>query len=167
VDLAPELSVLDLATGTGTLARAFAERGHPVAGVDFAERLLRRARRRLPGAEMTLMDLADLPQIPDNAYDVVAMAYLLHGVPPPMRRFALCQARRLARRKVLVFDYAGRGPWHVRFIEWIEGPHYPSFIARPLADLAAEADLAMEREEPTSSYSAGWLLCPRDESDSA
>jgi 2-polyprenyl-3-methyl-5-hydroxy-6-metoxy-1,4-benzoquinol methylase len=40
---APALSVLDLATGTGLLAGAFAERGHAVAGPDFADNLLNRA----------------------------------------------------------------------------------------------------------------------------
>jgi ubiquinone/menaquinone biosynthesis C-methylase UbiE len=158
LSLDPGLSVLDLATGTGTLAAAFAERGHPVAGIDFAARLLRRARRRLPGADLRLMDLADLPQLPNDAYDVVALAYVLHGMPPQMRRFALCQARRLARRHVLIFDYSGPGRWYVRLIEWIEGPHYPSFVDRPMADLAAEAGLIVEREERTSSTGACWLL---------
>ena len=158
LDLEPSLSVLDLATGTGTLAAAFAERGHRVAGVDFAARLLKRARRRLPQADLRLMDLADLPQLPDNDYDVAALAYVLHGMPPQMRRFALCQARRIARRHVLVFDHSGPGRWHVRLIEWIEGPHYPSFVARSLADLAAEAGLAVQREESTSSTGACWLL---------
>jgi ubiquinone/menaquinone biosynthesis C-methylase UbiE len=155
--LEPELSVLDLATGTGTLAAAFAERGHRVAGIDFAARLLRRARRRLPQADFRLMDVADLPQLPDDTYDVVALAYVLHGMPPDMRRFALCQAGRLARRHVLVFDYSGPGPWYVRLIEWIEGPHYPSFVARSLADLAADAGLIVERKEPTCGGSC-WLL---------
>ena len=162
LSLDPALSVLDLATGTGTLAAAFAERDHRVAGIDFAARLLRRAQRRLPKADFRLMDLADLPQLPDDAYDVVTLAYVLHGMPPQMRRFALCQARRLARRYVLVFDYSGPGRWHVRLIEWIEGPHYPSFVDRPLADLAAEAGLIVERKERTSSTGACWLLAGRE-----
>ena len=164
LDLEPSLSILDLATGTGTLAAAFAERGHQVAGIDFAARLLRRARRRLPQADFQLMDLADLPRLPDDAYDVVTLAYVLHGMPPIMRRFALCQARRLARRYVLVFDYSGPGRWYVLLIEWIEGPHYPSFVARPMAELAAEAGLTVEREERTSSMGACWLLADGDES---
>jgi len=157
LSLGRELSVLDLATGTGTLAAAFAERGHRVAGIDFAARLLRRARRRLPQADFRLMDLADLPQLADDAYDVVTLAYVLHGMPPQMRRFALCQAHRLARRYVLVFDYSGPGYWYVRLIEWIEGPHYPSFVASPLADLAAEAGLFVERKESICG-GACWLL---------
>jgi len=158
LSLDPELSVLDLATGTGTLAAAFAERGHRVAGIDFAARLLRRARRRLPGADLRLMDLADLPQLPDDSWDIVTLAYVLHGMPPQMRRFALCQASRIARRHVLVFDYSGPDRWFVRLIEWIEGPHYPSFVDRPLADLAADAGLIVQREERTSGMGACWLL---------
>ena len=161
LDLEPSLSVLDVATGTGTLAAAFAERGHRVAGIDFAERLLRRARRRLPQADLRLMDLADLPQLPDNAFDVIALAYVLHGMPPQMRRFALCQAHRLARRHVLVFDYSGPGPWYVRLIEWIEGPHYPSFVARSMPELAAEAGLFVQHEESTCG-GACWLLTHGD-----
>ena len=158
LDLERSLSVFDVATGTGTLAAAFAERSHRVAGIDFAARLLKRARRRLPEADFRLMDLADLPQIPDDAYDVVALAYVLHGMPPQMRQFTLCQARRLARRYVVVFDYSGPGRWHVRLIEWIEGPHYPTFVARSMAELAAEAGLTVQREERTSSAGACWLL---------
>ena len=46
IDLCSDLSVLDLATGTGLLAGAFAVRGHVVTGLDFADRLLNRARQR-------------------------------------------------------------------------------------------------------------------------
>jgi ubiquinone/menaquinone biosynthesis C-methylase UbiE len=55
--LPPELGVLDLATGTGLLAGAFAERGHAVTGLDFAEKLLNRARRRFPGVDFRNLDL--------------------------------------------------------------------------------------------------------------
>ncbi len=156
--LDPALTVLDVATGTGTLALAFAERGHTVTGIDFAERLLAKARRRLPGADLRLMDLVELPRFPDRSFDVVTTAYLLHGLPPGLRRFTLCEARRLARRHVLVFDYPGPGPWYVRIIEAIEGPHYPGFVARPFADLAAEAGLEVVLGGETSRH-GGWWLC--------
>ena len=48
LELPPALRVLDLATGTGLLAGVFADRGHTVTGLDFADRLLQRARRRFP-----------------------------------------------------------------------------------------------------------------------
>ncbi|NOZ96001.1 MAG: class I SAM-dependent methyltransferase [Acidobacteria bacterium] len=156
----PEDTVLDLATGTGTLALAFAERGHTVTGIDFAGRLLARARRRLPGGDLRQMDLAELPSLPAASWDGVAMAYLLHGLSPAFRRFVLCEAARLARRWILVFDYPGPGPLIVRIIERIEGPHYPGFIARPFEDHAAEADLAVAGHGVTSHHGGWWLLRP-------
>lgn len=152
------MDVLDLATGTGTLAVAFAERGHRVTGVDFAERLLRRARRRLPSADMLSMDLADLPQIETGSFGVVTMGYLLHGLDPRMRRFVLCEAARIAEAAVLVFDYVRRGPWIVRVVEWIEGPHYRSFTARPFADHAEEAGCSVVRSGVVSDVGGWWLL---------
>jgi len=153
-------TVLDLATGTGTLALAFAERGHRVTGIDFAERLLRRARRRLPDGDLRRMDLAELPSLPPSSWDGVAMAYLLHGLPPHFRRFVLCEAARLARRWVLVFDYPEPGPLFVRIIEWIEGPHYAGFVARPFEEHAAEAGLAVADRGATSRHGGWWLLRP-------
>ncbi len=160
LNLDPRWTVLDMATGTGTLAAALAARGHRVAGFDFAARLLRRARRRLPGAQLELMDLAEAHRIPGGSYDLVTMGYLLHGLNPAMRRFALCHAARIARHAVLVFDYGRPGPWIVRLVEWIEGPHYASFIGRPFGDIAAEAGLEVERSGSTSDVGSYWLLRP-------
>jgi len=160
LNVPPEDTVLDLATGTGTLALAFAERSHRVTGIDFAERLLARARRRLPDADLRHMDLAELPSLPGGSWDGVAMAYLLHGVPPSFRRFVLCQAARLSRRWILVFDYPGPGPFYVRVIERIEGPHYPGFVARPFTEHATEAGLTVLRHGATSRHGGWWLLAP-------
>lgn len=160
LSLDPVWTALDMATGTGTLAAALAARGHQVAGFDFAGRLLRRARHRVPGGQFELMDLADVSQVPDGSYDLVAMGYLLHGLGPEMRRFTLCHARRIARHAVLVFDYGRPGPWIVRLVEWVEGPHYASFIERPFREIAAEAHLEVVQSGPTSDVGGFWLLRP-------
>jgi len=155
--LPADWSVLDLGTGTGTLALACAERGHAVTGIDTAERLLNRARRRLPEVDLRRMDLVDLPSLADGAYDVVAMAYLLHGLPPELRRFTLAEARRLARHRVIIFDYHGRGSWFIRLVERIEGPHYQSFVQRPMEQRLAAANLEILRTFPTSRFAGVWL----------
>jgi len=158
--LDPSAAVLDLGTGTGTLARAFVERGHPVTGVDSAERLLRRAARRVPAARLESMDLVDLPSLDDRAFHIVAMGYLLHGLAPVMRRFVLCEAARIAATHVVVFDYARPGPLVVRLVEWVEGPHYSSFLNRPFAEHAREAGLHTVRSGPTSDVGGWWLCAP-------
>lgn len=160
LDLPPDLPVLDVATGTGALAQAFAERGHAVTGIDFAERLLARARRRVPTAAFEHLDLVELPRFADASFGIVSLAYVLHGLSPELREFALAQARRIASRHVVVFDYSGPGPWYVRLVERVEGPHYRSFVAASVAGLLTACGLTVERALAPVPYSRCWLCSP-------
>src|SRR5512132_1002502 len=54
-------AVLDAACGTGDLAVACARAGGRVTGLDFAERMLERARRKAPDLEWIQGDMLDLP----------------------------------------------------------------------------------------------------------
>jgi SAM-dependent methyltransferase len=158
--LPPELGVLDLATGTGLLAGAFAERGHAVAGLDFAERLLIRARRRFPGGDFRNLDLRHLDEIATGSYDLVSMGYFLHGLSPGFRRFILRETARIARTHVLIFDYGCDGGWFIRLVEWVEGPNYPLFIAEDRAEELGQAGLRIDREERVSDFGSYWLCSP-------
>jgi SAM-dependent methyltransferase len=158
--LPPDLSVLDLATGTGLLAGAFAARGHAVAGLDFAEKLLNRARQRFPGVDFRNLDLRHLDRIESGAYDLVSMGYFLHGLSPEFRRFIVREAARIARSHVLIFDYGRDGGWFIRFIEWIEGPNYPLFVAEDRGQELNEAGLQIDREERVTDFGSYWLCTP-------
>ncbi len=158
--LSPELSVLDLAAGTGLLAGAFAERGHTVAGLDFAYKLLNRARKRFPGVYFRYLDLRHLDRIESGAYDLVSMGYFLHGLSPEFRRFILWETARIARTNVLIFDYGCDGGLFIRFIEWIEGPNYPLFIAEDRERELGKAGLRIDREERVSDFGSYWLCTP-------
>jgi ubiquinone/menaquinone biosynthesis C-methylase UbiE len=160
VPLPRGLDVLDLGTGTGNLAAAMLARGHRVTGVDFSERSLARARRSCPGTRLVLADLFELDAFRAGSFDLVTLAYVLHGVPAALRPAVLGHAARIARQAVLVVDYAGRGPWYVRVIEFLEGPHYPSFAARPAADLLEEAGLTLAARGTTSATGGYWLARP-------
>jgi SAM-dependent methyltransferase len=158
--LDPSLSVLDFGAGTGILASAFAERGHTVKGLDFAVRLLRRARRLHPDIDFELFDLLDLGTLPADSWDLVSMGYLLHGLDREFRLQILRQAARIAKSHVVVFDYGEPGNRWVRLIEWIEGPHYPEFLADSReADFAA-AGLTLLRHRPMANSGAMWLCAP-------
>lgn len=156
--LSASLTVLDIGTGTGSLAGAFADRGHRVTGIDFADRLIARARRRVPSGEFRSMDLVELEQMPSGSFDIVCLAYVLHGLSPELKDTTLHHAARLARDGVLVFDYSCLGPWHVRLIEWIEGPHYPGFVARTIDEHVSTHRLVVENSGETSSV-GGWWWC--------
>ncbi|MBP7712510.1 MAG: class I SAM-dependent methyltransferase [Gammaproteobacteria bacterium] len=158
--LAAGATVLDLATGTGGLAGAFAARGHPVTGLDFAERLLARARRRFPEVEFRHFDLLHLDRLEAKSRDVVSMAYFLHGLSPEFRRFVLAEAARIAREHVLVFDYCCDGGLLVRLIEWVEGPNYPLFVAEDRERELLGAGLELERARRVSKFGGYWLCRP-------
>jgi ubiquinone/menaquinone biosynthesis C-methylase UbiE len=158
--LPPELSVLDLATGTGLLAGAFAERGHGVTGLDFADKLLNRARRQFPGVSFRNLDLRHLDEIETGAYDLVSMGYFLHGLSPDFRRFIVRETARIARSHVLIFDYGRDGGWFIRFIEWVECTNYPLFIAEDRKRELGKAGLRIDREEQVSDFGSYWLCTP-------
>jgi len=160
LDLPVELPVLDLATGSGILAAAFSYRGHPVTGLDFSRQLLRRAARRFPDIDFKVFDLVDLPGIPDNKYGIVSCGYLLHGLSAEFRKTILQHMSRIADRYVVVFDYCCDGGWFVRLIEWIEGPHYPEFIAASRGEEFSRAGLRIEDTLHTSGFGGVWLCRP-------
>ncbi len=76
--LRPGLRLLDVATGTGELARPAAARGLDVTGVDFAEALIATARERAvrEGVEVRF-DIGDCERLPydDGSYDVVTSTF--------------------------------------------------------------------------------------------
>ncbi len=150
-------SVLDLATGTGMLAGVFAERGHTVVGLDFADNLLERARRKFPQVEFCNFDLLHLEQIESDSHDVVCMGYLLHGLSPDFRRHVLREACRIAGQHVLVFDYCCRGNWFVRLIERIEGPNYPGYLTEDRKEEFDIVGLHVQQYQQNSDVGGYWL----------
>jgi SAM-dependent methyltransferase len=63
--------VLEVGCGSGVFLRAAVDRGASVAGLDASEELVRRARERVPEAEVSVGDMQALPW-PDGSFDVVA-----------------------------------------------------------------------------------------------
>lgn len=158
--LSPALSVLDLGTGSGALALALSERGHDVTGFDFSAKLLRRAKRLVPRARFETRDITRLSGVPDRSYDVVTMAYVLHGMPPRHRQDVLRAAARIARHRVLVVDYRRPGTLFTQLIEWIEGPHYFEFVRKPLSETLHACGLSVCERTRTRTGGGAWLCVP-------
>ncbi len=161
LNLSSDNSVLDLATGTGLVAGSFAERNHRVTGVDFSPKLLKRAKKRHPKLEFKQFDLVHLSEIPNQSYDIISMGYFLHGISPGFRRYILNESARIARKHIVILDYCCRGSFFIRFIEWMEGPYYHSFINTSKEELFGEAGLVIEKENVLSAFSQYWLLKSR------
>jgi len=74
---APQGRVLDLATGTGDVAKAVYDRPGfkgRITGADFCEPMLQIAREKLPGVEFIQADALSLP-FEDGAFDCVTVAF--------------------------------------------------------------------------------------------
>lgn len=75
----PDMSILDLGTGTGNLAVRFAQRGCSLWCTDFSPAMLDKARQKLPGAHFVLHDLrTSLPEEFNRQYDRIVSAYVFH-----------------------------------------------------------------------------------------
>ncbi len=96
VDVGPADTVLDVATGTGAVARELIrQKGCAVVGLDPSPEMLAEARRRLPpDVRLVEGDAESLP-FSDGAFDAVTFAYPLRYVAHPGA--ALCELTRVLR----------------------------------------------------------------------
>jgi ubiquinone/menaquinone biosynthesis C-methylase UbiE len=98
-------SVLDIGTGTGLFAEAFAKRGLQVAGVDVKAEMIKTASQLVPQGIFRVAVAEALPY-PDNSFDVVFMGVLLHEADDRLK--ALREACRVGRILVAVLEWPYR-----------------------------------------------------------
>lgn len=85
------LKALDIASGTGVISRLLCEKGFSVTGLDFAEPMLERARRKAKERGLDaryLMGDAEDTRLPDNEFDVIMTRHLVWTLPDPAAAFA-------------------------------------------------------------------------------
>jgi demethylmenaquinone methyltransferase/2-methoxy-6-polyprenyl-1,4-benzoquinol methylase len=84
VEAGPPDSVLDVATGTGAVARELlARKGCTVVGLDQSPEMLAEARRRLPSSVRLVEGNAESLPFEDAAFDGLTFTYLLRYVSDP------------------------------------------------------------------------------------
>jgi ubiquinone/menaquinone biosynthesis C-methylase UbiE len=98
-------SALDVGTGTGVFAQAFADLGIAVTGIDANAGLLAVARDLVPAAAFHEGTAESLP-FPDGSFDLVFLGLVLHETDDAMA--ALREARRVARNRVAVLEWPYR-----------------------------------------------------------
>jgi demethylmenaquinone methyltransferase/2-methoxy-6-polyprenyl-1,4-benzoquinol methylase len=124
--LPPGGHVLDVATGTGLVARELLRRGHRVTGIDQSPEMLAVARARLAGRAKLVEASASALPFADASFDHLTAAYLLRYVDDPGA--ALAELARVVRSGGVVASLEMAVP---------RGP------ARPLWDLYAGAGLRL------------------------
>jgi demethylmenaquinone methyltransferase/2-methoxy-6-polyprenyl-1,4-benzoquinol methylase len=84
VDVGPRETVLDVATGTGAVARELvAQTGCTVVGLDQSPEMLAEARRRAPPGVTMMEGRAEKLPFPDATFDALTFTYLLRYVDDP------------------------------------------------------------------------------------
>jgi ubiquinone/menaquinone biosynthesis C-methylase UbiE len=143
--------VLDVCTGTGSQAFAFARRGCNVIGIDLSKDMLNRA-RSLNRYENVRFEIADATRVPfpANCFDVSCISMALHDMPRERRHLVLEEMKRVSKR-VVVVDYhipenkAER--WlHVSFTSLYESKYYRDFARQDLRWLLRQHRLRVVKE---------------------
>jgi len=141
----PGDTACDVCTGTGRLAELLAGRVGPrgeVVGVDFAEAMLDRARRRLPAVRWLAGDARALP-LATAAADLATMAFGLRNIDDPVQ--ALRELHRVVRPggRVVVLEFSRPGSqWVRRGSDWYNRTVLAAVARRLAPDPAAYAYLA-------------------------
>lgn len=154
--LSPGSRLLDVATGTGAQAFAFAGKVREVVGIDMSEAMLCVARRknRTPNVTFLQADAADLP-FEDESFDASCVSFALHEMPPSIRERVVRAMARVTKPggAVIIVDY---GLPRNRVASWLayhivklyEPNRYASFVK---ADVAALLEGAWDRAVRSSS----------------
>lgn len=151
-----ESTVIDVATGTGAQARAFATKCRRVVGIDLSEAMLQVARAKgpLPGLAYVHADATSLP-FEDGSFDVVTISFALHEMPATIRAATLAEMLRVTRAggTVVVVDWGlpqGSLARHAvyRAVRFFEDAHYTEFIRLDLGSVLARSgiDVAAQHE---------------------
>ncbi len=136
IDLRPGARLLDVATGTGQQAFAFAGKAHEVVGIDLSEAMLRIARRknRFPNVSFREADAAELP-FENRSFDASCVSFALHEMPSSVRKRVVREMARVTKSSgsIIVVDYglpkseiASWLAFHI--IKLYERDHYATFV---------------------------------------
>ncbi len=130
LDLRDYQTVLDVGCGTGALCAAMAAFGLQVTGVDTAQKMLDSARRNPENRAVNFQKTSADQPLPfaDKQFDVAIASYVAHGMGKPERKRLYEEMRRVAKHKVIIYDYNQRRRPLTSLIEWLERGDYFRFI---------------------------------------
>ncbi len=150
----PGSLVLDVATGTGQQAFAFARHGCRVVGVDLTDSMLAIARKHNRAA-LVRFELGDATKLRFDAdtFDLACISFALHDMPSGIRERVLCEMIRVTKADgtIVVVDYGlPRGKVArslvYRLVSLYERGYYPQFIASDLHGLLQNAGVGISAE---------------------
>ena len=156
VDLRPGARLLDVATGTGQQAFAFAAKTREVVGIDLSEAMLRVARRKncFPNVTFQQADATELP-FEDASFDASCVSFALHEMPASVRERVVREMARVTKPggSIIIVDYglprshlASAIAFHI--IRLYEHDHYKTFVKSDWRALLEGAGVEVSDERP-------------------
>ena len=148
--------ILDIATGTGKQAFAFAKKGCDVIGVDLSEAMLKVASKKNRWGNLRF-EVADATNLPfeDNSFDVSCVSFALHDMPLTIREKALKEMVRVTKKEgmIVIVDYAlpknkTHGFLIYHFVNLYEGKYYSNFIKSDLEPSLRKTGVEIKKELP-------------------
>lgn len=157
--------ILDVATGTGQQAFAFAKEGYEVIGIDLSEAMLNVAKKKnkFRNAKFEVADATSLP-FEGNSFDISSVSFALHDMPLSIREKVLKEMVRVTKSEgtILIVDYdlpknkVGKFLIY-HFIAFIEAEYYKTFIKSDLEALLNKNRIKIV-EKDTVMHGAGRIL---------
>ncbi|MHB8843372.1 MAG: class I SAM-dependent methyltransferase [Nitrospirota bacterium] len=148
--------ILDVGTGTGRQAFAFAKKGHDVVGIDLSENMLSVAKKKnkYKNVKFQAADAVHLP-FGNNHFDVSCASFALHDMLSIIREKALKEMVRVTKPKgtIVIVDYAlpenkiGRFMIY-HFIKLYEGKYYLEYIKSDLDALLEKSGIDIQEKLP-------------------
>jgi SAM-dependent methyltransferase len=138
LSLASGSRVLDVGCGPGAFAAAFRADGFQVTGVDGAPKMAEQALAH--GIECHVADASLRLPFGAGEFDLVAAAYVAHGLRHESRIALYREMKRVSTGPVLLHDFSPSvgvfPPWSIiGLLERLEGSDYRVFVSRGLEEL--------------------------------
>lgn len=154
IDAKNNSKILDVATGTGKQAFAFAKRGYDVIGIDLSEDVLKVTNEgnKYENVTFWIADAANMP-FKNNLFDVSCISFALHDLSLSIGKKLVDEMVRVTKLQgnIIVLDYAFPKNNVIRyliyrFLKYKEGENYVAFVKSDLGALFTEAGIKVEKE---------------------
>ena len=145
-------TVLDVATGTGSLAIALSLNAKEVVGIDLSLQMLDVAKKKKTNDNLSFLQMdASEMSFEDDKFDIVTISLGLHDMPLEIRTSVLEEAKRVLKKdgKLYILEYdlpqnKFIGWCSSRLINTFESKYYLSFIKSELADYLSSFGFKIE-----------------------
>jgi SAM-dependent methyltransferase len=125
------VSVLDIGCGTGIWSSFFLPHCSKIHGIDFSEKLLKKAKANIenPKISFELLSAFDIDKFPEKTFDIITASFFFHGLLSDERVEILHKVRNIGKRYLIVSDYGDKIPIIPKIMEFIEQSDYKNFIS--------------------------------------